>query len=358
MTRILHILPRVPPAVCGIGDYAWLLAQSLRDEHDIHSSFLAAGTTWTEPQGETEFLVFRLPDLSTRALVEWVEARKEEFSAVVLHMSSYGYQKRGVPLWLAFGWGQLSQMPRRPRLITMFHELYASGSMRSSAFWLQPLQKWVLRRVARTSDALRTNRQAYADWLRGNAGPPTSEVVVMPVFSNMQEATEGEAEPAERWQGMTVFASTFDDEQSTALAEVCRRLRIQRVGWIGRREPPSLGKELSVRHIAHLPAQEARDWFRFHGHAWTGYNPAFLAKSGIFAAFAAYRTAVVLPEARGLLADGLMEGVHYTTPGSASAADSLRLSQALHGWYVPHNITFTAASYAAQITGKPVSSFA
>lgn len=55
MKRVLHVVPRVPPAVCGIGDYAWLLAQALRDGHDIHSSFLSAGTNWTPPQGETEF---------------------------------------------------------------------------------------------------------------------------------------------------------------------------------------------------------------------------------------------------------------------------------------------------------------
>ena len=62
MIRVLQILPRVPPAVCGIGDYAWGIARKLRNEHGIHSSFLAAGTTWTQPVGETEFPVFRLPE--------------------------------------------------------------------------------------------------------------------------------------------------------------------------------------------------------------------------------------------------------------------------------------------------------
>jgi hypothetical protein len=352
MTRILHILPRVPPAVCGIGDYAWLLAQALQNEHDIHSSFLSAGTNWAEPEGDLEFPVFRLPDLNTQALVEFVETRKQEFQAVVLHMSPYGYQKRAVPIWLASGWQHLSQMPGRPRLITMFHELYASGSMCSSSFWLQPLQKWVLHTVARASDVLRTNRQNYADWLERKLGLKNGAVTVMPVFSNMLEATDDEAESDERWQGMTVFASTIDENQSSTLAEVCRRLRIQRVGWIGRRDPPPLGKTVKIRHVAHLPTKEAQDWFRSHGHAWTSYNPAFLGKSGIFAAFAAHRTAVVLPDAHGLLADGLMEGVHYMTAGSASVADSVRLSQALHSWYLLHNISCTAASYAAQITGR------
>jgi hypothetical protein len=59
---------------------------------------------------------------------------------------------------------------------------------------------------------------------------------------------------------------------------------------------------------------------------------------------------VVLPDAHGLLADGLMEGVHYMTAGSASVADSVRLSEALHSWYLPHNVAGTAESYAAQIT--------
>ena len=358
MKRVLQIVPRVPPAVCGLGDYAWLLARELSTEHRIHSSFLAAGTSWTAPSGEADFPIFRLEHRTAAELLQFVRSREGEFDAVILHMSPYGYQKRGVPFWLADGWRQLSRLKKGPRLITMFHELHASGSLCTSAFWLQPLQKRLLRTVARSSDVLRTNREVYANWLRENTGMLTTDVLVMPVFSNMQEAAEGGAEPLDRWQGITVFASTFDDEQSAALAEVCCRLRIQRVGWIGRREPPSLGAGLCVRHIFHLPTPEARGWFRSHGHAWTSYNPEFLAKSGIFAAFAAHRTAVVLPGARGLLADGLMEGVHYMTPSSASPNDSVRLSQVLQAWYRTHNVAETAASYAAQITGKSQGSLA
>jgi hypothetical protein len=351
--KILQITPRVPPSVCGVGDYAWLLAQALRDGHDIHSSFLSAGTTWTKPEGRTEFPVFRLPELTAHALVDFMASRAGEFEAVVLHMSAYGYQKRGMPFWLAAAWRRLSRMQPGPRLVTMFHELYASGPMCSSAFWLQPLQKCVLREVARTSDRLRTNREAYADWLRLAVKDANREVPAFPVFSNMGESAL-RSDSSERWNGMTVFASTIQSKHLPLVSEVCSSIGIKRLGWIGTQEPPAMDLDLNIRHLRRLPTQEASSWFAEYGFAFTAYNSAFLAKSGIFATYAAYRTAVVLPSAPASLPDGLGRDRHFVgssglPPDGCSVESMVQIASDLHRWYLPHNLANTAASYAAQI---------
>lgn len=363
MIRVLQILPRVPPAVCGIGDYAWGIARKLRVEHGIHSSFLAAGTTWTQPVGETEFPVFRLPELSARALVEFVEARKDEFQAVVLHMSPYGYQKRAVPFWLASGWRQLSQKPGCPRLITMFHELYASGSMRSSAFWLQPLQKWALRTVARASDGLRTNRQGYADWLQGISGLKTAQVEVMPVFSNFGELNQ--LVPLKnRPDGMIMFASGIHGgaDVSSSLktaALLARRFELSVLHVIGGVRPQAeLIEGVRLKFQAHLPGAEASELLAGCRMAYSAYNPEFLAKSTFFASFAAHGLPVITLGKQPVLPDGLRDGVNVLHASSCGANGALapeilqEIAGNLHVWYCKHSLTENASSYARDITGR------
>ncbi len=371
MTRVLHILPRVPPAVCGIGDYAWGIARKLRDEHGIQSSFLAAGTTWTQPVGETEFPVLRLPELSATALVEFVEARKDEFQAVVLHMSPYGFQKRGVPLWLASGWRQLSQKPGRPRLITMFHELYATGSMRSSAFWLQPLQKWVLRRVARASDGLRTNRQGYADWLQGISGLKTASVDVMPVYSNFGEP---ELLPSwnEREAAMALFCWGIHSGESLetvvrkAVAH-CQRFGLRRLHLIGCKQELET-VQAHVEYVRHdfLEAPALTRLLSSCRMAYTAYSPAHFGKSTLMAAFAAHGLVVITLGRTNVLPDGLQDGVNALNESSLLMVETTGVEQvekigaALRRWYDQHSLDQNAQSYASQIKhllGSSVSSF-
>lgn len=371
MIRVLQILPRVPPAVCGIGDYAWGIARKLRNEHGIQTSFLAAGTTWTQPVGETEFPVFRLPELKAKALVGFVEARKDDFQAVVLHLSPYGYQKRAVPIWLASGWQQLSQMPGRPRLITMFHELYATGSMRSSAFWLQPLQKWVLRTVARASDGLRTNRQGYADWLLGIAGLKTAQVEVMPVYSNFGEP---EVLPSwnEREAAMALFCWGIHSGESLetvvrkAVAH-CQRFGLRRLHLIGCKQELEPG-QAHVEYVRHgfLEAAALSRLLLSCRMAYTAYSPEHLAKSTLVAAFAAHGLATITQGKSAALPDVLKDGVTVLNESPLLMEDTPgveeieKIGGALRHWYDQHSLDQHAQSYAAQIkrlVASSVSSF-
>ncbi len=360
MMRILQILPRVPPAVCGIGDYAWGIARKLRDEHDMHSSFLSAGTSWTQPEGETEFPVHRLAELKAGALVDFMSAQAGEFQAVVLHLSTYGFQKRGVPLWLASAWRQISQMPGRPRLITMFHELYASGSVRSSAFWLQPLQKWVLRAVARASDGLRTNRQPYADWLVRVPGLRTGSVEVLPVFSNFGEP---EMLPAwaEREPAMAMFAwgihsgETLEATVARAVS-CCRRFGMTRLHLLGCQRPPT-DSGLGVEIVPHgfLEASAISRLLLSCRMAYSGYSPEHFGKSTLIAAFAAHGLVVITQGRTRELPDGLQHGLNVLNESAlddhpTQNADSLSgIGSSLRSWYDLHSLDRNAHSYDSQI---------
>jgi hypothetical protein len=107
-----------------------------------------------------------------------------EFDHVILHYVNYGYQARGIPFGLVPIMSDLRQACRG-RILTVFHELYASGPPWKSAFWLQPLQKRIARTLAQFSEVCVVSSEAM---LR-DLGRLASGVkgVVHPVLSNFGE---------------------------------------------------------------------------------------------------------------------------------------------------------------------------
>lgn len=357
---ILQIVPRVPPATCGVGDYSWGIAQHLNDRQGIVSTFLSAGVERNKPP-EACFDVDILPKLHSSDLVDFVALHKSgKFDALVLHMSCYGYQKRGVPAWLASGWEGLHALPSRPRMLVMFHELAASGAVNSSAFWLRPLQQWVVRRVARASDGVRTNRVGYADVLRKYVDGRRIDVVTMPVCSNF-----GEPEVLPKWEdreaAMVMFAWPLPPgEGLMSLLEKAKqhaqRFGIHKLHLIGAQDSSELslpGIEL-VRY-GFMNAEDISRLLLRCRLAYTAYNPLFFGKSTLMAAFAAHGVVVITQGETTVLPDGLRHGVHVLNEGSLeglSSASSLpmgSLASNLKQWYDTHSAGKNAESYALQI---------
>ena len=107
-----------------------------------------------------------------------------EFDHVILHYVNYGYQARGIPFGLVRIMSDLRQACRG-RILTVFHELYASGPPWKSAFWLQPVQKRIARTLAQLSEISVVSSEAM---LR-DLGRLASGVkgIVHPVLSNFGE---------------------------------------------------------------------------------------------------------------------------------------------------------------------------
>ena len=145
---ILQIVPRAPGNREGVGDYAWTLATGLRTR-GYETTFVAAHSA------DGSEILAPLARISDE---EW---RRHRASAIVLHYVNYGYHARGVPWSLPKKIERIHELTGA-RLITIFHELYASGSWRQSAFWLRPLQKHIARVLARRSAACFASSAALA----------------------------------------------------------------------------------------------------------------------------------------------------------------------------------------------------
>ena len=308
--EIVQIVPRLPPAIDGVGDYAFILARQLRVAHGIQTRFVVCGAksrgvgsreqgagSGPHPQplspgtmypwsargansgaltpgpsprapcthgrrGEEAldgFPVYQLSELSAAELTRVLSQSGMPRTALLQYVG-YGYEKRGCPLWLVRGleaWKRgaaltpgpspeaekgtvpfslirkSGQSPRTRRLVTMFHELYASGPPWRSSFWTSAVQRWVARCLARQSDRCFTNRAASGHWLSSVSGMGTVPVRVLPVLSNLGEL----ADPlplASRKPQMVLYDNVGRNPRTRSLAvnlvrRACERMGIKRL---------------------------------------------------------------------------------------------------------------------------------
>lgn len=173
---ILQIVPHAPGAFDGVGDYALNLARALSPIYGIGTTFLAAEKTRLTSSDDYP-VIFELNPASCSEL-----ARGHEH--VILHYVNYGYQARGIPFALLPMVRDLRHNCRG-RLLTIFHEMYASAPPWKSAFWLQPWQKRIASTIAQLSSACVVSSESMRRQLGSLAS--SAETFVCPVPSNFGE---------------------------------------------------------------------------------------------------------------------------------------------------------------------------
>jgi hypothetical protein len=66
--KIITIVPRLPPLVDGVGDYAFQLAQALRTHHQIETQFIVCDPDWEDATAVAPFPVTVMAAASETAL--------------------------------------------------------------------------------------------------------------------------------------------------------------------------------------------------------------------------------------------------------------------------------------------------
>ncbi|HVS13034.1 MAG TPA: glycosyltransferase family 1 protein [Thermoanaerobaculia bacterium] len=227
---------------------------------------------------------------------------------MVLHYVNYGYARRGCPWWLVRGLRRWRREAGR-QLVTIFHEVRATGLPWQSSFWLSGMQLHLARQVARSSDHALTSMERYADLLA--AGRGVRRPVVLPVFSAIGEPREVPPLP-DRDRRIVVFGGR--DVRSRAyrrslaeLASACRTIGAREVLDVGAGDasPPAEVAGRPIKLLGECPDDEVSDLLRSSYAGFLSYPPEFLPKSTIFAAYCAHGTlpicapmgATVAPEA-------------------------------------------------------------
>ena len=332
MVRLIHIAPELPPTVGGVADYTAILSRRLVEVSD--------GTVEPVPMHagdqSAEAIEIDLPsvDLSGRcsavALAETVQelaADAEGWAVVLLEYSGYGYASRGAPLWLARGLRRVCGEDGVP-LITMFHELYATGPPWTSAFWMAPLQQHVAAQLARMSAGIVTNRKSRVSWLQRHQASESIAVRMQPVFSNVGEPDR--LPPFEkRARHAVVFGgggrkSTVYDEHRNLLRRLIDQEGFSRILDIGPAEDGVLLEESWSRSLGVLSADEISDRLASVSLGVLSYPGSRLGKSGVAAAFASHGVPFLLlnEEKSSRTTEPYVEGEHFWRGETIRKAES------------------------------------
>jgi len=316
MTAVVQIVPALPPPYEGVSGAALALAGALSARCGIETKFVTGAATRT-----------------AEALLTALEA--EDTPRVLLHYANYGYHRRGCPFWLVEGLRRWQQRGASRKLITLFHEVWATGPPWRSSFWLFPLQKRLAAVLARLSVGMVTSLELYARMVGSWAG--NRPVRVMPIASTIGEplAAPSLAERAPRlavFGGAGVRARAWTRE-AAALAAACRELGIEEIVDIG---PPAGAPQrlggLPVREMGVLPAAEVAAVLLGSRAGFVSYPPPFLPKSGIFAAYCSHGVVPVCAWSRRARPAGPLP------PFWRLGLDPAEVAQRARAWYGEHDL--------------------
>lgn len=359
--RIYSIVPRFFPLIDGIGDYALAHARLLRQAFGIDTLFIVADPDW---QGPNNVEGFEVTHLSRRFIGDLIGVLpKTPGETVVLHYGGYGYAKRGCPVWLVTALEQWRKDNNDRSLMTIFHELYATGPPWTSSFWLSPLQKNLAARLARLSDQSLTSLEANARTLTAMSDNGDGRTHHLPVFSSIGEP-QSPPPLTDRRRRLVVFGTRGRRievyKRSTAdLNRICRALGIEELLDIGQPIDADFLKGLEVRtSVAGLRSSEEVSELLLDSVAGViDYPAAILGKSTIFAAYCSHRLIpIVATPVEASPADGLQANSHYWLTDVRTEQLNLDEGQAVADraldWYRQHNLATHAKLLAACLLGN------
>ncbi len=334
--RIVQVVPRSHKAG-GVAGYAEALGRELAARCGIESEFIAAGDS--------------------------LEARDLGAPTCLLHYVNYAYHPRGCPAGLSRDLGRwrlggaAAGAGGERRLVTFFHEVYATGPFWRSSFWLAPVQRRIAAALMRTSDRVATSLDLYGRMLAGlvprrlpGLPGPGEPIVVLPVFSTVGEP---DAVPAlaDRAPRMLVFGGpgarsrAYGPGQET-LAAACRGLGIEEIVDLGpplAMPLPATLDGLPVRALGPLPAAEVSARMLAARAGFLSYPTAFLPKSSIFAAYCAHGLLPVCPGKVAASGSPPCWNPSLDVVGEGLALQAV--ADAARAWYLGHSIARQAETF-------------
>jgi hypothetical protein len=351
---LIHVVPRRTVEPDGVADYALALARALRDHRGANSLFLSGTPLVGAMPLEDHWKTVCVATRQAQVLADTVQLLSAESNAraVVLHFSGYGYQKRGVPIWLVQGLRIWSRRAGSVPLVTIFHELDATGRPWQSSFWVSPLQKQIARSILNLSSAAITPTALYSKRLSEWADGRAIKITAMPVFSNVGEPGCGAA-PCVRAAAAVVFGLAGVEDRlfgayRPQIERIISALGIETIFDVGPRFSPmprTLAGALVISKGV-LPQGAVSELLQRTRFGFVAYPLDCIGKSGVFAAYAAHGVVpIVLSDKHGAFG-GLRPSQHFLDglrpKTDVGAEDLASLQYELWRWYVSHSLKVQA----------------
>lgn len=370
MKQLVQVVAGLSPPATGVGDYALGLAHELRGSHAVDSVFLVCDPTWHIGATGLPFPVKVISNRRPSCLSADLEAAfKQHFRdvsggrqcLVLLHLSAYGFERNGCPLWLARGLRWWKRANPDSRLITIFHELNADGPPWTKAFWLSRLQKAVIRHIANSSDQAFTSTLVFQRRLTSWTADRGLSICCLPIPSNVGEPANLKQLAARRSRavmfGIRPGARGLSEVARARLAQLIRAWGVSELCVIGGSPLPGAFEGLGcpVQIMGHVSPEAVSSLLADSTLGLLSYPAWVLSKSGVYGAYCAHRLpSLLLPvpgDTRQPSEDGLLLGQHYIELESADpgwkGADFQRLADQARSWYMPHRLSAHADHVAS-----------
>jgi hypothetical protein len=345
---VIQVVPRAPGLNDGVGDYAALLAVHLRNSYSLETCFIS-GTNASSPASERGFRVLS----PLRTIVDRIEQVSD--GPMILHYVNYGYHQRGIPLWLP---GVIRQLKGHHRLLTIFHELYAGGSFRQSAFWLRPLQIQIAGEIAQVSDIALVTAEPFRTQLHRLR--PDLPIIVQPVPSNLGEPDLPPEQIKTRDPQTWVICGGKElvERSVRSLIQAARRIAKpfapRRLLVLGGSDNPAVRNMLDQlpdcesSYYPNVSAASASELLSCCSFGWIDYfketdgPSSLLLKSGAFAALCAHG---VIPVTRCKWIDISFDGEPFPARFRVTSDEQylpseesrLEMAQSVYNWYRQHS---------------------
>ena len=357
--NIIQIVPQLPPATSGVGDYALNIARQLR-QFSIETHFIVANPDWKGAATIEDFAIAKVEHKSASALMSLLSQLK--IDRVLLHYVGYGYARRGCPFWLIKGLEEWHGNRDSTNLVTMFHETYASSYKPwTSSFWSSLLQKHLLGRLSELSDRKITSLQEYGQIISKLSHNRQNKVITFPVFSNIGEPKRVSS-LADRKPQLVVFGGrgrrTLLYQNSAAqLNRAGQVVGIEKIIDIG----PATGLniqqivEVPVLEMGKLKTEEVSQFLLESKAGFFDYNIKRLAKSTIFASYCSHGTLAVSPQKHILVTDGIEAQKHYwTVPENIEKRREeieglQKIADNAYQWYQNHRLSMQGQLFSSQL---------
>jgi hypothetical protein len=254
---------------------------------------------------------------------------------LVIHYVGYGYQRRACPFSLIRSLRRLRSL-RNFRMVSVFHELYASAPPWTSTFYVAPFQRRVFRALVRLSDEVVTSTPAYRRIIEKEG----KTAGLHPIISNVGEPAEP-SELKQRANRIVVFGLPHSRRrvfESKTLERTIEKLSVGEVLEIGERPAQRLPTIAGVpwRQCGELSGEEVSKIFLQSRFGLLQYPRNLLSKSGVFAAYSSHRMVPVLLAHPESPVEDLRPQVHYLATPEIDSLDSTTLQGIADGcwsWY-------------------------
>ena len=332
---LVQLVPDFAPNICGIGDYAHVLDASIQQLYQRPSRIVVANPGW-QGQHTTAIVIDRSAE-SFAAVIANVAVDQPRVD-VLVHYEPYGYAVNAQPHWLV-GCLAVARQASAQSVGVFVHEPGHRGAPWRRSFWRYGGQQRILRDIGLNADWVVTSCEALVAHLDRNK---VSVDAVLPVVSNVGEPS-GNSSFAQRANQMVVFGSRNRKDRlygdyAEQLLDWAIALKVERIVDVG---PPCQSGRLqngpvNFAALGVLPASEVSQLLLDSCYGVLHTEPPWLAKSGVFAAYASHGVVPVVLTQQRSESDGLMPERHYLSGAPDVSGDHATRSQAVYDWYQQH----------------------